>query len=254
MNIAGIILAAGRGSRMRHLTENRPKCLLELAGKPLLEWQTQAMRAAGVKDLLVIRGYKAEKITGDFQTTENVRWAETNMFSTLLCAEKFAMDFFANGGDKILVAYSDIVWRPEHAKKLLACGEHIAMAYDLRWEELWRLRFDDPLSDAETFEQENGLLREIGGKTDDITRIHGQYMGLLAFDRQGFQAALDCGRDLGAAADKTDMTTFLRYLLARNIPVGVAPVEGGWCEADSAEDIEKYEKALALGNWGHDWR
>ena len=44
----GIILAAGRGSRLKSLTDERPKCLVELHGKPVLFWQMQSMRAAGV--------------------------------------------------------------------------------------------------------------------------------------------------------------------------------------------------------------
>ena len=42
----GIILAAGRGSRMKHLTSERPKCMVKLQGKPLIEWQLEALRAA----------------------------------------------------------------------------------------------------------------------------------------------------------------------------------------------------------------
>ena len=44
----GIILAAGRGSRMGVLTDERPKCLTVLAGRTLLEWQIEAMRKAGI--------------------------------------------------------------------------------------------------------------------------------------------------------------------------------------------------------------
>ncbi len=251
---AGIILAAGRGSRMKELTAEKPKCLLELAGKPLLHWQLAAMRRAGIEKSLVVRGYAGHCLQGDFETVENPRWENTNMLSSLLCAKDFASDFFANGGRRLLISYSDIVWRPEHAQKLLQASAHIAMAYDVLWESLWRLRFEDPLSDAETFVQKDGLLREIGLKTDDISRIQGQYMGLLSLDAAGWQILVESANELGAKVDKTDMTAFLRFMLSRQIPVGVVPVEGGWCECDNAEDIRNYENALASGCWSHDWR
>lgn len=251
---AGIILAAGRGSRMKELTADRPKCMLELAGRPLLHWQLGAMRDAGIDKILVVRGYAGHCLRGNFDSVENSRWASTNMLSSLLCAQNFADDFFASGGRRLLVSYSDIVWRSKHARELMKTNFHIAIASDLLWENLWRLRFENPLSDAETFMQENGLLREIGRKTDDISKIRGQYMGLVCFDKNGWQTLLDKAAELGREVDQTDMTAFLRFLLSRQIPIGVAPVQGGWCECDNADDIQKYEKALTSGCWSHDWR
>ena len=58
------ILAAGRGSRMKHLTDERPKCLIEFNGKPLLEWQLEAIRAAGIDEIGIITGYKREMLNG----------------------------------------------------------------------------------------------------------------------------------------------------------------------------------------------
>ena len=49
-----IILAAGRGSRMKNLTADRPKCLVELRGKALLDWQLEALRAAGVTEIAIV--------------------------------------------------------------------------------------------------------------------------------------------------------------------------------------------------------
>lgn len=254
MNAAGIILAAGRGSRMKALTAEHPKCLVELAGRPLLAWQTAALRSAGLGRLLVVRGYAAACIRGDFETVENPRWEQTNMLSTLLCADSFAHDVFAHGVERLVVSYSDIVYHTDHVRKLLACPSDIAITYDTAWNALWTLRFGDPLLDAETFHQENGLLREIGGKPRSLEDIHGQYMGLLCFSPSGWDTVARLCKSLGDAVDKTDMTGFLRLLLSKSIPVGAVPVAGKWCEADSGTDVQRYEHALARGNWSHDWR
>lgn len=251
---AGIILAAGRGSRMGRLTDERPKCLLELAGRPLLDWQLEAMRKAGAARILVVRGYAAHWLQGDFATVDNPRWATTNMLASLLCAGDFAEAFFAGGGNRLLVSYADIVWAPAHAQKLLATGLPIAIAYDRLWESLWRLRFADPLSDAETFLEENGILREIGAKTANPEKIQGQYMGLLTFDQTGWQTMLAAAEELGEHAAKMDMTSFLRHLIADGRQIGAVRVEGAWCEADSESDIINYERALGQGAWSHDWR
>ncbi len=59
---------------------------------------------------------------------------------------------------------------------------------------------------------------------------------------------------LGAAIDKTDMTGFLRKLLADGCRIGAVPVHGAWCEVDSDSDLNAYETALAEGDFSHDWR
>ena len=58
-----IILAAGRGSRMKKLTDELPKCLVELRGKTLLDWQLEALRAAGITEIAIVTGYKREMLT-----------------------------------------------------------------------------------------------------------------------------------------------------------------------------------------------
>ena len=55
-----IILAAGRGSRMKNLTDDRPKCLVELRGKALLDWQLAALREAGIEQAAIVTGYRRE--------------------------------------------------------------------------------------------------------------------------------------------------------------------------------------------------
>ena len=251
-----VILAAGRGSRMREQTNDKPKCLLELAGRPLLFWQLDALRAAGADQILVVRGYCKEKLVperlglepGAFSVADNPRWAETNMLGTLLHADAFIR---ASGA---LLSYADIVYHADHVRALAACPHDIAITYDTRWQELWTLRFGDPLLDAETFRAENGLLREIGGKPERLADIAGQYMGLLRVSARGWETVREHCAALGEMVDKTDMTGFLRRLLAAKIPIGAVPVAGRWCEADNETDLNRYASALAQGGWGHDWR
>jgi choline kinase len=102
-----IILAAGRGSRMGDLTEEYPKCLTQFAGRTLLEWQLSALRAAGIRDIAVVRGYRAETINpSGCIWFENPDWAKTNMVSTLACASQWLER------DDCIVSYSDIVYHP----------------------------------------------------------------------------------------------------------------------------------------------
>lgn len=246
-----IILAAGRGSRMGERTRDLPKCLATLDGRTLLDWQVSALRAGGIQDVTVVRGYRAETLRGDFSTLDNSRWSETNMVRTLECAG----DLLRTG--PCLVSYSDIVYRPGHVRALSSCGADLAITYDTLWHGLWSARFEDPLSDAETFLQEGGRLKVIGGKTRDIADIQGQYMGLLLFRPAGWASAERKLSELGPAADRLDMTSLLRLLLADGVAVEAVPVAGGWCEADNQDDLAIYEAKLnqpGAPPWTHDWR
>ena len=244
-----IILAAGRGSRMRELTDAKPKCLLELAGRPLLHWQLETLRSAGVGRIVLVRGYAAHTLVGDFETVENPRWNETNMVQTLLCA-------LPHVHDDVLVCYADIVYKKGHVQALLQAPGDICLTYDKNWKSLWQLRNENPLDDAETFLSEDGKLLEIGGKAQSLDQVHGQYMGLLKFSPTGQQAIAQHVLSLPKLqADRLDMTSLLRQLLSKNTEIRVCAVSGGWCECDTKADIELYEQKIKEDNcWSHDWR
>lgn len=248
-----VILAAGRGSRMGKETDNRPKCLIELAGKTLLQWQIEALKAGGVQDILVVTGYLHEMLIGEFKTIHNVRWEKCNMVESLRMASGWLRD------EPCIVSYSDIVYHFSHVSRISNAEHDISITYDRSWEDLWRLRFNDPLSDAETFLQHDGLLKTIGEKTDNLNNIQGQYMGLLRFTPAGWEQVAFILSELSQDyIDQLDMTSLLRLLLENNVAIEAIPVDGKWCEADSMEDVQAYEEKIIADPagliWSHDWR
>lgn len=245
-----VILAAGRGSRMKKLTAQKPKCLLQLANKPLLQWQLAALKQGGINEIILVRGYKKELLIGDFSTIDNPNWAKTNMVASLLCA----LPHLTN--EQFIIAYSDIVYKAEHITQLIKTKEDIVITYDKNWEQLWRLRNENPLDDAETFLTDaNGRLLEIGQKPTTLSQVQGQYMGLLKFSPKGSRQIQDfLSTFTSKKINEMDMTTLLQQLLQHNIPIYTKAVDGGWCECDTEQDIQKYEKALQTGSWSHDWR
>ncbi len=252
--INAIILAAGRGSRMKDLTDQQPKCLVKIAGKSLLDWQISALKDSGIHNITIVRGYKADRIKGNFKTLENNRWAETNMVKTLMCASSLLQKV------ECVVAYSDILYHPDHIRQIRKTQGDICITYDTQWNTLWKLRFKNPLSDAETFKQQNGLLLEIGNRANHIDEISGQYMGLIKITPAGWEQITSLMEDMPTAQiDKLDMTALLKELLKKKIQINVVPVSGKWCEVDSETDLICYEKELKSNgekgkSWEHDWR
>ena len=243
----GLILAAGRGSRMGKVTENSHKCLTLLNNKTLLDWQLIALRKSGVNDIMVVKGYRSELLQGDFKTCENNRWSETNMVSTLFCAPKFKTD--------TIVSYSDIVYTHNHIDKLINKKGDIVITADKEWLKLWSSRFENPLADAENFRAVGDNLTEIGGVSLDINNIQAQYMGLLKFSPKGWNIAFELFCSLEKQVqDKLDMTSFLSMLINK-VEVKVVFVYGRWCEVDNYNDVIVYQKKLLEEKkWSHDWR
>jgi choline kinase len=238
-----VILAAGRGSRMGELTRELPKCLVTLAGRPLLEWQLAALRGAGIERIAVVRGYQAQLFDGrGVETFENPRWADTNMVASLACASDWLREA------PVIVSYSDIFYTPPAVADLTASAADIAIAYDPEWQTLWSARFENPLSDAETFRLEGARLVDIGRRPTSVDEVRGQYMGLLKFTPAGWAAVERCvSAQSSDRRDRLDMTSLLSLLVARDEIIEGVPVSGPWGEADSASDIALYERMIATG-------
>lgn len=226
-----IILAAGRGSRMGDLTDHGPKAMLPLHGKPFIEWQMQAISDAGIKEIAIVNGYKSEVFTYHVTYFNNPQWAQTNMLSTLLCADKWLTE-----GD-CLVSYSDIIYQVEAVQALLNVPGDVVIAFDQDWLRLWMRRFADPLSDAETFQYAGNRLINVGGRAHNLNMIQGQYMGLLKFTVDGWKKAKavisTLPKDL---MRKLDMTGLLNLMLEENYIINVAKINSQWCEVDSQKD------------------
>jgi len=233
-----IILAAGRGSRMKNLTDERPKCLIEMQGRPLLEWQLDAIREAGISDIGIVTGYKREMLFKyGLEEFYNPRWAETQMVTSLSCAADWL------NREPCVVSYSDIFYEARAVELLIESAADVAITYDPNWEQLWTDRFGDPLLDAESFRiNADGSLANIGEKPESVDEIQGQYMGLLRFSPQGW-AEVDALRSqlTDEQRDKMHMTGTLQMLLDRSsVPVMATSYEGKWGEVDTEEDLRWY--------------
>lgn len=245
-----IILAAGRGSRLGLLTSKLPKPLTQLAGKPLLEWQLNALKQAGVESTYIVSGYNAEALAsyGD-ERLYNPNWASSNMVRSLLRADSLLSH------KEVLVCYGDIVYRFDIVSDLMRVQADVAISFDLDWYALWSARFEDPLADAESFEYQNDDLKSIGKRVTDPLKIQGQYMGLLKFTPHGWSQVKSYLNTLTALdIDKLDMTTLLSQLLDNDVSINTVAIHGGWVEVDNPEDITLYETKIKTMNWTHDWR
>jgi choline kinase len=217
---------------MGPFTADRPKCLVEIAGRSLLQRQLTALRAAGIDSVGVAVGWRADLFAATgLPVFDNPRWAETTMTESLAAAERWL------SGDTVLISYGDIVYTAETIRRLAASEAKIAVAYDPAWLSLWRRRFDDPLQDAETFALDaSGFLTDIGSRAGLLSEIQGQFMGLVRMTPPAW-SVIRAARSAPEVAE-LDMTGLLRHLVRGGLlKVAAVPAVGPWCEFDHPSDI-----------------
>ena len=243
-----VILAAGRGSRLKGFTEDKPKCLNMIGERTMLECQMSALNKAGVKEIVIVTGYKSEMLAGfGCRTVTNDVWDKTNMVVSLLCAS-------GEFDQPVIVSYSDIIYGVGVVEELVKQDKDAVVVYDQAWESLWRRRFNDPLQDAESFIiDDETRIKDIGRKVDSIDQIQGQYTGLMKFSPLAFQWIKDFTKQQPESVlNKMDMTTLLRFLIEQGKPVYGMAINAGWCEIDTAADLtlanELYKQGELISN------
>src|SRR5689334_24861971 len=154
-----VIIGAGRGSRLEHLTEEVPKTLVPVMGRPMLEWILEALSAAGFtkKDVIFVCGYKADVLRArypEFTYVENREWENNNILESLLYAR-------AHLGGGFLSSYTDIVYRGSAVKDIVAAKEDKVLVSDTDWRRRYVRRTKHPESDAEKMRAEDGRVLEL---------------------------------------------------------------------------------------------
>jgi choline kinase len=255
-----IIVAAGRGKRLGVETDGIPKCMVKVGGRPILHWQLDALAAAGVDDVVVVRGYLGDRIAGPadgpkLRFVDNPEWASNNILTSLLYAEGEMASGF-------LFTYSDIVFAREHARRVAAATAPIALIVDRRWRDAYGGRTLHPVSEAE-------LARVVGTGGDAVvTRVGkrqvseddaaGEFSGLARFAPEGAAALQAVWRDavargmdtpFGAAATlrQSYLSDGLNGVAERGVALGAVLVDGGWREIDTEQDLASAE--LVVDAW-----
>ncbi len=233
-----IILAAGMGSRLRPLTDDKPKCLVELDKISLLDRQLEVLKGAGISNVHVIGGYLGHMLKRPNVTLHmNENYESTNMVETLFCAEEVLQ-----GTQDIIVSYGDIVYEPRVLQKLISSEAEVSVAADLDWLRYWYERMPNPLVDVETFVvDESDRIIELGQRPESLDVIEGQFMGLIKFRSDSLpklrKAWLDARHQNRPLASSMPMTDFLQMLIDRDWDVRASFVSGGWAEVDSVQDL-----------------
>lgn len=251
-----IIVAAGRGRRLGPETDEIPKCMVRVGGRPILHRQVEALRAAGTDDLVIVRGYLGERIAAPAgllpRFVENPAWAQNNILASLMYAQAELPSGF-------LFSYSDIVFAHEHARRVAASPGAVALVIDRRWRDAYEGRQLHPVSEAELARVEDGRVTRVGKKLVSADEAAGEFIGLAKFSPEGAAALSDVWRDalaggldqpFGAAATLRNayLSDALNAIAARGVELVPVFIDGRWREIDTEEDLARAQ--ALVDTWG----
>ena len=229
-----IILAAGRGSRLKNLTKNKPKSFLNIFGKSLITRQIKNLEDCGVKDIGVVVGYKGNKFRClKKKIFKNDKWKVTNMVFSLFSAK----DWLFN--DDCIICYSDILFDKKVIKKLISSKTKILLPSYNGWKKNWEGRYENPLDDLETFKtNENNELTQIGERPRSFEQINGQFMGVIKFKKGILRQVYKFYKQLSLNTRKNiQMTKFLNlFIKSKKVKIKVFKTTSYWYEIDNQRD------------------
>ncbi len=240
----GIIIGAGRGIRLMPHTKDAPKCLAEVKGRRILDWGLEALRAAGLRDIVFIGGYRIERVQAEYPGLtycHNADWSNNNVLVSLMHAE-FHMD------DGFVCAYSDILYRPEIVVNLMESVNEITLVCDTAWRARYRKRIEHPENDAEKMASMGNRVVAIGRNIPGAI-AHGEYTGIARFGRDGSMQLREAfhraktrynGRPFQSAAtfQKAYLIDLYQEMLEAKVPMHLMETAGGYLEIDTNQDFE----------------
>jgi L-glutamine-phosphate cytidylyltransferase len=244
-----IVIGAGRGSRLGPETDDVPKALVPVMGRPMLDWILDALAVAGFarRDVLFICGYRAEVVRArypELSYVENAGWERNNILGSLMCAR----DALSSG---FVSTYADIVYRGSTVAKLVASPHDKVLACDTDWRRRYVNRSQHPESDAEKMRAEGDRVVELSRRIAP-EKASGEFIGVTKFTADGARemvAAFDAARarhagDAPGVAWREGRTFERAYLidLFQEMVEGGSTfhrvdTHGGYMEIDTREDL-----------------
>lgn len=231
-----LILAAGLGTRLAPITNDRPKSLVPVNGKPILLKQIENLKENGIEDITIVSGYKAEilekavhELYPEIRIIESVDYATTNnMYSAYMAREVVA-------GEPFLMMNADVFYDASVIKALLACEADNAIVTDI----------GTYLEESMKVVEKDGRLVEIA-KTITPEDALGASIDVYKFSAEGGKAFMDqCADYIEKQGElKKWSEVALNDILAK-VEFKACPLVGRWLEIDNHEDLHAAETLFA---------
>ena len=235
-----ILLCAGKGSRLPLNFRKKPKCLVELNKKSLLDFNIKFFNK--FKNKIIVTGFKhkylkriSEKM--GFRNIVNKQYSITNMVYSLFLTRKII-------NQDVVIVYGDIIF--DYRIYNLLKNRKNLLPVNIHWLKNWkkRMRIKNILDDAENLIIKNKSLIEIGTKLEKNKLPKSQFMGIIKLKKKTFYKCFDFFKEI--KNNKIDMTSFLNLCIKnKKLSIKTFEYKSYWYEIDTIEDhkvAENYVK------------
>tara|TARA_B110000027_G_C16061087_1_gene274551 strand:- start:83 stop:793 length:711 start_codon:yes stop_codon:yes gene_type:complete len=231
-----LILASGQGKRLKNKTYTKPKCLVKVKDKSIIEYLIEHFHL--FKKVIIVGGHKYSKLkkynSSKCRVFYNKDYSKTNMVHSLFSVKKFIKS-------DIIISYSDIIYSEKVLLKMIKFKKtHIPI--NKNWLKVWKKRMSLKKipSDAEDLKVSNGLIKMIGNKINkDMPKY--QFMGLIRLNFKDY-------KKLSIYYFKIknfniDMTSFLNSAIEKKIiKLEYSISNDFWFEVDTLSDLKVANK------------
>jgi L-glutamine-phosphate cytidylyltransferase len=233
-----IILAAGRGTRLRPLTDDTPKTLLEIGEHGILEHILQALEANGYKRAVIVTGFKSEQIKDlctpreslDIEFVHNEDYASTNNIYSLWLAKEYALEGFT-------LINSDTLFPPESLRQLKQVDKSALLVDTEKKLEDEEMQVAFGSDHVETIGKNlDGEGESTGVYLDDGD---GEYIGVSKFTAEDASALFEHIKEFIERGEVGEWYEAAFDRLFDETEVGYVQIDEPWAEIDTREDLER---------------
>ncbi len=257
-NVPVIIPAAGEDPVFKQILNGKPKAMLEICGKTLLDHQIQTLNNGNLADITVVAGYgRGQMKAEDINILENPDYKNGSVLNSLFVGKEKMRNGF-------IMLYSDILMEDAIIKKLMERREDIILVADnsTQYHEPQTGNILDfiiskhrhkPARREMRFVSEN-VVAKIGSKINPETATH-EFIGLARFSKTGAEQFIETYNDVadnyqGQFQESEDITRFtftdlIQEMIDRGFVVHYMEIHKGWLEIHSAEHIALAEKSFS---------
>lgn len=235
-----VILAAGKGTRMRHLTEDKPKPMVDIGKELILERILGSIRDAGIQDFIVVTGYFANLIEEHFQDGSDfgmqVEYVRQQIQDGTGSALHLSRDVV--GDNPFYMSFGDIISSPENYPKLInayrenPCDVLLTLSY-----------VEDPYRGAAVYVDDEWNVEKIIEKPPQgESTTHWNNAGIFVFSPKIFDYTANLTK---SARGEYELTEAIYKMLDDGLKIRAFPLEGYWGDIGTPEDVERISGILS---------
>lgn len=246
-----IIIAAGSGTRLGDLTKNRPKGLLNINGKTIIQRQIEMYRKKNLNNIIIIVGPNKEKFKfKNIKYVVDKEHKHHDVFSSLMTAKDFM-------NTKLLISYSDILFDESVLNQMLTFEGDIGIGVDMNWIPKYENRIQHPITEADNvLITDNKILHTKKNLSEYVGKSNlGEFTGLICLSPKGAMIFVKTHERLekthvgkfheSQSYEKAVPTDIFQELIDSGISVEPIKIDGQWCEIDTPEDLKRAKQIFS---------